>query len=130
MMSATAPALHTAPTPAPRSGAQLLVSTLERLGVDVVQNLRSIEIDDDLISADRHVVRLPIAAIEVAFGLGTFNKATSGKWIVAVGDIQFVAIRARIFWLERCVQEDSAVGCGGAPKFDVKNVVAELSGRA
>ena len=36
MMSAAAPALHTAPTPAPRSGAQLLVSTLERLGVEVV----------------------------------------------------------------------------------------------
>tara|TARA_R110002167_G_scaffold18451_23_gene69093 strand:+ start:981 stop:2711 length:1731 start_codon:yes stop_codon:yes gene_type:complete len=36
MMSAAAPALQTATTPAPRSGAQLLVSTLERLGVEVV----------------------------------------------------------------------------------------------
>jgi len=35
-MSAAAPALQTAPEPAERSGAALLVSTLERLGVEVV----------------------------------------------------------------------------------------------
>jgi acetolactate synthase-1/2/3 large subunit len=35
-MSAAAPALQTAPEPAERSGAVLLVSTLERLGVEVV----------------------------------------------------------------------------------------------